>query len=72
MRVGFAPHFIRHTVAAFVALLPVPRVTGKLATGLLLVELQGKQSDRRNDEDGCENNKKKMYEHAALHSVCDS
>lgn len=37
VRVGFAPDFIGDAVAAFVALLPVPRVTGELAPRLLLV-----------------------------------
>lgn len=37
VRVGFAPDFIGDAVAAFVTVLPVPRVTGELAPRLLLV-----------------------------------
>lgn len=37
---GLTPHFFWDAVAAFITLLPVPRVPGQLAAGLLLMQLQ--------------------------------
>lgn len=45
MRVGLAPHFIGDAITAFITLLPVPGVTGELATGLLFMKLQGQKKN---------------------------
>lgn len=49
MSVGLAPHFVWDAVAALIALLPVPRVPGKFATGLLLVQLQEGKNYKEKD-----------------------
>lgn len=41
VRFGFTSYFIGDAVTAFVTFLPVPRVTGQLTTGLLLMKLKG-------------------------------